>query len=207
METHPPPQWLIDALQLPHEIEGVEFKCSMQFASGRPECMKVVKAVLAMANRRGGGRVVVGVREGDGGVPVPEGVSDEHLENWTHNAVGGSAGSFGSPAPRLRIQRLPYNGITLVVIEVDEFALQPVVCTKSFPGVLDAGACYVRRRSPVASDKATFQEMHDLLELATEKRLQHFVGMVHRAGLSLQPTSAKDESSAQLYERERGDFR
>lgn len=63
-------QEFAEMLALGHELTGIEFKGS-GFASNRQLFAQVAKAVLGMANRRDGGRVVIGVAD-SGGVLTPE---------------------------------------------------------------------------------------------------------------------------------------
>ena len=55
-------QEFADILALGREMSGVEFKGPGPLSNGRLVA-QIVKAVLAMANRRDGGRVIIGVED------------------------------------------------------------------------------------------------------------------------------------------------
>ena len=78
------------------ETPGTEFK-GPGFASDRQLFAQVAKAVLGMANRRDGGRVVVGVGD-DGKAINPVGLSEEHLVTWSYNDVADRIASYADPS-------------------------------------------------------------------------------------------------------------
>lgn len=67
----------IDALiAAGRESVGLEYKQSAPWSELR---VNLIRTVLGMTNTRGGGRIVIGVAERDGGYS-PDGMSDEHID-------------------------------------------------------------------------------------------------------------------------------
>lgn len=99
-----------------------------------------------------------------------------------------------------------YNGNQYVVLEVDVFTDIPVLCKRDFQDVLRSEACYVRsRRKPETSEMPTQEDMRDLLELATEKKLRERLAQLGRVGLIILPSAGP--LSTERFEQERGDLR
>ena len=171
---------------LAHEIRGLEFKGPGR-STDRRLFAQVVKAVLGMANRRDGGRVVVGVEDhGDSLQPV--GLDDTQLATWNYDDVADRIATYADPSVAFDLEVTEYNGRSYVVIQVEEFADVPVLCKRAYDDVLRDGACYVRpRRKPETTDIPTYADMRDLLDLAVEKGVRRLLAQVQRVGLTVPP--------------------
>jgi hypothetical protein len=73
-------------------------------------------------------------------------------------------------------------------LRVSEFEEWPILCSGEFQGqgrdqgVLRRGALYLRgRRSIETAEIPSLEELRELLELATEKRLRRFLATAQRA--------------------------
>ena len=163
-----------------HETAGVEFKGPGHLSDGRLMA-QVVKAVLGMANRRDGGRVIIGVR--DDGEPV--GLSDEELSTWVYDHVADQIAVYADPSVTFELEVKEYNGSSYVVLQVEEFSDIPVLCKRAYADILRDGACYVRtRRKPETSEIPTQTEMRDLLTLAIDKGVKEYITRAERLGLT-----------------------
>jgi predicted HTH transcriptional regulator len=171
---------------LAHEIRGLEFKGPGR-STDRRLFAQVVKAVLGMANRRDGGRVVVGVEDlGDSLHPV--GLDVTQLATWNYDDVADRIATYADPSVAFDLEVTEYNGRSYVVIQVEEFADVPVLCKRAYDDVLRDGACYVRpRRKPETTDIPTYADMRDLLDLAVEKGVRRLLAQVQRVGLTVPP--------------------
>lgn len=177
-------------LVLQHELPGVEFK-SPGPRGEKALFHSVVRAVLGMANRRDGGRIVLGLREGPGGKLELVGLTDEDAATWRHDHLADAIAAYADPYVEIQVEERRHEEKLYVLIEVSEFEEVPVICRKGYPtnpqpgqqAILRAGAIYVRtRRKPETSEPPGQTEMRELIELATEKRLRSFLGTVSRAG-------------------------
>jgi predicted HTH transcriptional regulator len=190
-----------ELLQLKHEVSGVEFKPPGQ----RTDAMlfhTVARGLMGMANRRNGGRLVIGVREASGKFELL-GLTSEQTESWHYDHVADKLAPLADPPVAFDIEPHEYQGRQYLLIEVAEFEDAPVICLKDFPrslklgekAILRKGAVYVRpRRKPETSEIATQADMRELLDLATEKRLRSLMGTVARVGARLQGAPSPDEA-------------
>lgn len=192
-----------EKLALGHETSGVEFKGPGP-RSNRQLFAQVVRAVLGMANRRDGGWVIIGVEDNEG-ILSPVGLIEDELATWRYDEVADGIARYADPSVSFDLELKEYNGDQYVVLEIDEFADIPVLCKIDYQGVLRNGACYVRsRRKPETSEIPTQEDMRDLLDLATEKKLQERLALLQRVGLIVLPSAGPQ--STEQFEQERGDL-
>jgi len=186
-----------ELLSLGHETTGTEFKGPGP-RTNKHLLAKVTRAVLALSNRRYGGKVIIGVVD-DGQSLSPTGLSPTDLATWRHEDVSGSIGSYADPFVTLHTAHIQFEGKDFVVIDVEEFEDVPVVCKKNYPDVLRDGACYVRRRGRIESSEIpNSSEMRQLLDLSTEKALRRY----HR----LQRASQPGPDDRDRFDQELGDL-
>ena len=190
-------------LELEHEASGIEFKGPGR-RDNRQLFAQVVRAVLGMANRRDGGKVIIGV-EDNGGVLTPVGLIEDDLMTWRYDDIADGIATYADPSVSFDLEVNEYNGNQYVVLEIDEFADIPVLCKRDYQGVLRNGACYMRsRRKPETAELPTQEDMRDLLELATEKKLRERLAQLERVGLIILPSVGLQ--STERFERERRDL-
>ena len=160
---------------------------------------RVVRAVLGMANRRDGGRVIIGV-EDTGGVLSPTGLNQSELTSWRYDDVAARISAYVDPSVSFDLEFKEYENNNFVILHVDEFVDIPVLCKSDYPDILRSGACYVRsRRKPETSEIPTQADMRDLLELATEKSLRKWVAQARQAGVIIFPTISPSASDQELF--------
>ncbi len=193
-------------VELPHELRGIEFKGPGP-STDRQLLAQVTKAVLGMANRRDGGRVIIGVGN-QGHVLNPVGLSGVDLATWNYDDVADRIAVYADPSVRFDIEVREYNSGKYVAIEVEEFADVPVLCKRSYGDVLRDGACYVRtRRKPETSEIPTQADMRDLLDLAIEKGVRRFLAQAHRAGLTVPSAGTPSTTDEEQFNEQLGDLR
>lgn len=193
-------------MSLAHEIRGVEFK-GPGSSSDRRLFAQVVKAMLGMANRRDGGRVVIGV-EDLGSVLNPIGLDTGQLATWNYDHVADRVAVYADPGVVFDLEIKEYNGRSYVVIQVEEFADVPVLCKRAYDDVLRDGACYVRpRRKPETTEIPTYADMRDLLDLATEKAVRRLLAQAQRAGLAVPPDVVTTATDQERFDQQLGDLR
>ncbi len=167
---------LRDLIARSSEVAGVEFKSAGNLGD-KAFRASIVRAALGMANRRGGGFVVVGVREeGDGSLQL-DGLASDQLADWRHDKIAGVINRYADQPVDVEVAYMELDGERLVSLGVREFDEVPVLCVRDYPNVLRNGACYVRTRGRIeTSEVPDHASMRDLLELATEKRVRKASG-------------------------------
>lgn len=192
-----------EILALGYERRGIEFKGpgSLQDKQLR---VKVVRAALGMTNRRDGGLVVIGV-EDTGAALKPVGLGAADLATWKYDDIADAISAYADPSVGFDFESRQHDGKDFVVLRIHEFEDIPVLCKKDFPGELRRGGCYVRsRHKPETSEIPSQEDMRDLLDLATEKKLRKFLAQARAGGLSVSIPAAPSDD--ELFERQRKEF-
>ena len=172
------------ALDICVESQGVDFKQSAPWS--RLE-HKIIRTALAMANLRDGGIIIIGVSE-SGDRWERTGISDEDLATYEVDDVIDAVHRFASPSVDVRLVVVPYlESRRFLTVQVFEFADTPIVCRRDGPD-LKQGAVYVRPPGVARTTEIrSADQMHDLLELAAEKRARRILETVRRLGLETMP--------------------
>lgn len=176
-----------DALRVPVELLAVEFKEPQAFEVLQ---YKIVKAVMAMANLRDGGLIIIGVSERKRGIFIREGASDDLTATYIHEALYKVACEYASPPPELMLFILRYEGRQYVVVAVRPCERAPVICRKSTPPEVVGGrdkmnVCeiYVRAGAPVQTQRVSEASMlDDVLRAASGRRAGELVRTMLAAG-------------------------
>jgi predicted HTH transcriptional regulator len=188
-----------NALDRCQESKSVEFK---QSATWDDLKWKLIRTIIAMGNLRDGGIIVIGASE-QGDSWELTGTAADHLGTYDVDDIIDVVNKYASPPVRIEIVQVKYrNGKNFLAIQVHEFADTPFVCKKDGPDnhkELCAGEFYVRPAGKPRTTKViSAEEMHDLLELAAEKRARRILEVAHRIGLK--PT----ESAISRFDEELG---
>ena len=197
---------ILVALRDAVETRVTEFKESQPFDILR---WKLVKACMAMANLRDGGRIIIGCDERDG-VPRPSGMSEEHQCSYDQDRLIELVNTYARPPVALTLRRVKFDGLRFVGIEVDPFERSPVMCiidnlsTKPKPTdtqVLMPGQIYARSNARVSTTKVVTPDLlQEMLENAAWKRAGDIIARAQAAGLRM------PDSDAAQFARERDEF-
>ncbi len=196
-----------------YERNGEEFKPAGPATDGYLFA-QVARAALGMANRRDGGKVVIGINDTNHGL-TPVGISASDMPTWNYDDVAEKLSSYADPSIRFELESHSHEGNQYIVLAVMEFDDIPVLCKKDYPKqnnreVLRKGACYVRsRRKPETTEIPTQEDMRDLVDLATEKRLRKNLEQLRRAGGLIVPFQQSTPSlpAKELFDKQLGDLR
>ena len=183
----------------------MEFKGPGSRTGNRHLTAKIVRACLSMVNNRDGGKVVLGIAEGESGDLVQVGLTADEVASWQHDHLADTLAEYADPSISFESQVIEHEGNSYVVIDVHEFPDIPVLCKKQYQDVLRRGACYVRtRRKPETAEIPTQEDMRDLLDLANEKGVRKFVTQAYAAGLSV--SGQRLPTDEEIFESEISDF-
>lgn len=188
-----------NALDRCQESKSVDFKVSATWDDLK---WQLIRTIIAMGNLRDGGIIVIGASE-NGDSWELTGIASDHLSTYDVDDIIDAVNKHASPPVKIEIVLVKYrNGKNFLAIQVHEFADTPFVCKKNGPDnykTLYAGEFYVRPAGkPRTTKVVSAEEMHDLLELAAEKRARRILEVAYRIGLK--PT----ETAIQRFDEELG---
>lgn len=170
-----------------HELRHIEWKTQGDLTQRR-YIAKISRAVMAMANTRGGGLVLIGVNESLDDNRL-EGVPPDQLQYWKFDDLAAKFREYMQPPIAFEVHSIEYKGRHFVILEISEFEDQPLISIRDVAEdsgrlILQRGACYVRPRGKAESvPVATYEDMRDLLDIASETKARHILSQSHRIGL------------------------
>ena len=187
-----------NALDRCQEAQGIDFKESAPWDNLKN---RIVKTALAMGNLRDGGVIIVGASERGSSWDLT-GISPEHLETYDVDTIIDTINKYCSPYVELDIVLVKYqNKQDFLAIQIREFIDTPLLCKKEGPDGLLEGAVYIRPPGVARSTRVmNASQMHDLLELAAEKRARRILEVSRRVGLVI------SETTENLFDKELGEL-
>mgnify|MGYP001457197679 CR=1 FL=1 len=192
-------QELRSLIRAGRESRNLEYKGAQPWRKVRSQ---VARTALGMANIEGGGHIIVGVDEIRGRF-VPRGLSPDMLRTFRSDEIKAHVNGFADPFVELSIEHVEADGLTFVVIRVEEFAEVPVVASKAGEGIR-RGALYVRSlRTTETAEVQNQTDMRTVIDLATAKGIARNLRTLARAGISLTDLVA-ESSEARFREEGRG---
>jgi len=136
--------------------------------SDKKACCELVKDILAIANTKGG-FVVVGVSEPATGFTW-DGLADDQCKSFDTSRVNRFLQNYADPPINTHVIKHESRGANFVIIEIPRFPDTPHICQKDFPGVLAAGAIYVRTDNNESAPIRNSSDMRTIVEHATRNR-------------------------------------
>ncbi|KAA5541886.1 ATP-binding protein [Roseiconus nitratireducens] len=158
---------LRQAITLGREQRGTEFKGPGK-RTDKHFRARVVRAILGMSNKPGGGNVIIGVDD-DGSALNPTGLTADEISTWSYDDLASNVSTYADPYIDFDVSVVQLDGDSFVVVTVSQFERLPVICKRDYQGVLRNGAMYVRRRGKNETvEVPSHVEMREVLERAAE---------------------------------------
>ena len=177
------------AISFLQEARSVEFKSAAEWHDLKHG---LTKHILAMANLRDGGIVIVGISETNNVWSIT-GVTADQLDKYDPDDMIDHINKYASPPIEFNVAtHTTSENKDLLVIQVYEFEEKPIVCKRNCGNELREGALYIRPvGKPESREVHNSDEMHDLLEVAAEKRTRSLLRQIQRVGIDLLTASSK----------------
>ena len=178
------------------ETDGLDFKGPIVWDGGQTSA-ELAKDIVAFANSRGGGVIVIGVSESTAGCFDRVGLSPDQARTFDTTDIGKWISSRFSPSIAIACFHTTVDGKQFVVIQVQEFDDIPIICIKDFqiPDstklVLRKGTIYTRNQNSESTSLQTADELRRLIGLATAKRADELVARI-RAVIVGEPKQPPD---------------
>src|ERR1043165_9987744 len=204
---------LIHFIEAAGESTNIDAKGPTTWDGGE-QSAGLTKDILALANCRDGGVIVIGKAEAQPGKFVLSGLSDPEASSFETTKVATWVNNHCSPPVNLVCYRQDHQSRPFIVITVSEFHDVPVICTKQFelsaPGkspkiLLRKGTVYLRAPNAESAPLSAVEEMRQLIGLATTKRADQMLVMF-QAMLKGRPLLA-EKPDEKLFQAEREEVR
>jgi hypothetical protein len=165
------------------ESAHIDAKGPMEWDGGEASA-RLTKDILALANSRDGGVIVIGKDEPEDGKFVLTGLTEPQASSFDTTKVATWVNNHCQPPVSLVCYRQELQDRPFVVVAVTEFSDVPVICTKDYTlagkpqkFLLRKGAVYVRTANAESAPLSTVEEMRGLIGLATTKRADQILAM------------------------------
>lgn len=170
------------ALDRCQESAEIDFKESSPWKSLK---WRLIKTAIGMGNLRDGGIVVIGASERRDSWDLT-GMQADHLVTYDVDVMIDTFNAYGSPKVKVDIVLVTYrNRHKFLCIQIREFDDIPIVCKKNGNEGLMEGSVFIR--PPAGRARTTrvmdASQMHDLIELAAEKRARYILNVSRRVGM------------------------
>jgi hypothetical protein len=164
------------------ESPNVDFKAATSWDG--EDRVRLAKAIVAMANTRDGGVLIIGVDDDrQGGKPRLAGVTPDQRATFDPTKVSEFINSRFEPQIRLRIEKPVVDGCELVVVVVQEFTDEPLICVGeglcNGKMLFKPGDLLVRTAS-AQSMVAGPKELRELLGRAVARKGEHLLEQMRR---------------------------
>jgi hypothetical protein len=187
------------------ETANLDYKEGFEWAKqNRDKQFELIKDILAMANTRDGGTIVLGVKDDTRELV---GVSREVSDSYDQSAVAEMVHRYSKPKANIQVVKTKVNGKFVVAVMVIEFEDVPIICAdtitelhNSSRSILRKSAVYIRTSAAATEEISSDQDMRELLSRAMLKRGDELLRSVERLikGKPLGPS----EESIDLYQKE-----
>lgn len=183
------------------ETKNLDFKEEFHWNNDKDIQLKIIKAILAMSNASQGGRILVGVTN-SGQV---KGVSEKNLKSFDQTSFNDILHKYTDPKLTAQISRPKHKDGNLVIIEVPEFDIDPIICKADGldtegKNILRKGAIYIRTAKATTEEVPSSDEMRELLGRALSKKGDYLLNQITRM-LQGRPSQIV-ESTNEKYEEE-----
>lgn len=180
---------ITNCLNFCQERASVEFKESQPF-----DTMKwhLLKTIMAMANLRDGGMIVIGLNQ-RGAIWQLTGIDSDHLQTYNYDAIIDQLQKHASPQITVDIVVHLNDNQQYLVFNVHQFRESPIICRKNTPNEVAEkermfpGDIYIRPHAgkPQTTRVVDSSTLNELLEIAAEDRARRMIEQGGRIGLSL----------------------
>ena len=176
---------LVRYIEAAGECANIDAKGPVEWDGGEISA-GLTKDILALANCRDGGVIVVGKSEPQTGKFRLDGLSAEQANSFDTTKVANWVNNHCAPHVHLICYRHEHDGKQFIVIAVSEFHDVPVICTKQFEHpstgksnkvILRKGTVYIRTAKAESAPLSSVEEVRELVGLATTKRADQMLAM------------------------------
>jgi hypothetical protein len=182
------------------ENRNIDAKGPMEWDGGEASA-GLTKDILALANSRDGGVLVLGKSEPEKGKFEYNGLSPEQAASFDATKVATWVNNHSAPPIDVVCHHHERQGKTFVVITVAEFSDIPVICTREFVlqgrrPILKKGCIYVRTANVESAPLSSSDELRSLIGIATSKRRDEMLTALNNMlkGRPLLPAKSSEES-------------
>ena len=166
---------ILELIRQGNENRNLDYKGAFSWDTATNDVKwEIVKDILAFANTRDGGKILIGVEDKTGAIV---GLSEEQSASFDQTRFNDFVHKYTDPLHTSRVHRRTVAGQRVVVVDVPEFVEVPILCAKdahssSNPSrqILKKAALYKRTDKATSEGIADADEMRELLNRGLLRR-------------------------------------
>jgi hypothetical protein len=189
-------------IEIGQEERNIEFKQDENWDSLK---LQIIKTSMAMANRRDGGYIVIGMKQLHNQTFERTGVCEVNLKTYDRDTIEESINEFAEPCIRVRLENvyIQNNNNPFLFIIIDEFIDTPIICKYDKKG-LEKGAIYYRSSSKNETAKiGLYEDMKELIELTVLKGMRKYLQNLEYIGIKFKETETPNDEDK--FKQQRGE--
>jgi predicted HTH transcriptional regulator len=192
-------------IKYPNEERYLEFKRSIRWDGDIRA--KIAKSIMALANLRDGGWIVIGKEEQIDNSFKSVGMTPQDYDSFDSDNVKAYVYERAQPPVSFEVIKKEYEDKKFILIKVKEFDDAPIICKKSYDDILHAGNIYVRSMSkPESIAVPSDAEMREIIEIAVDKGVSKFVKRAQRTGIWIPKEEAPTSDDEEEFKKQRADL-
>jgi predicted HTH transcriptional regulator len=176
------------------EERWLEFKQTMSW-SDRASQARITKAIVAISNIKDGGWIVIGKEEQDNGTFVNTGMTKDHFDSYDSDQVKTVVNNYADPYALIDVDKREIDAKCYVIIRVKEFEEIPMICKRSYSGILNEGIIYTRSMGgrPESIPVPSQTEMREIVRIAVTKGVRRWFEQTKEIGIPLEGDKSRFE--------------
>ena len=181
-----------EMIDYPNEERHIEFKEDIKWDGDIKS--KLTKHIMAMANLRDGGWIIIGKEEQNDRTFKAVGVTQENYDSFDPDHVKAFVYSHAEPPIKLNIHKKEHEGKLFVGIQVKGFDTTPIICRKTEGSILQEGRMYVRSKGkPESVPIQNYSEMKEITDIAIDNGLSNLLARLKFLGIHFESPRALDK--------------
>ncbi|MBU0572129.1 ATP-binding protein [Patescibacteria group bacterium] len=144
--------------------------------------IEIIKDIMAMANTRDGGKIVIGVTDK---AFKHVGITEKEFYAFDTTPINQLLQEYADPPLSCDVVKMKVNNKLTVVIDIPEFAEEPIICKKTLHSkdneiLLTKGAVYIRTKKNTSEAISNVDEMRRILGRGITKKSEEIFETIKR---------------------------
>lgn len=192
---------LIQFIKYPNEERHLEFKDNVKWDGDFRA--KIAKSIMALANLKDGGWIVLGKHEKTDHTFELVGLTDDNCDSYDPDEIKAYVYARTDPPVNFVVHKKEHDGKKYVLIQVEEFEKMPIICKKSCGEIIHNGTIYVRSKGkPESIPVPTNAEMREIIDIAIDKGLKDYLKRMKRIGITLTPPEVEKQDDEEAFKHQ-----
>ncbi len=167
---------ILELIENKQETKNCDFKDSFSWTDlDRNHQCEIIKDIIAMANTKDGGRIVIGVEDRTWTV---NGLSNEQLKSFDVTQINNLLHEYSDPKHSCSIKQVHIGDKELIVIEIPEFT-EDIIITKRGSSCFERGRVYIRTDAASSEMVPSNHEMRELIGRAITKKGDNLLSSIN----------------------------